>query len=158
MHVSLQILSPAAAQAYGVHENWSGSKGDILWRKRLKGNSSASLPPSLTFVCLMDVRILLRLGCVLANSWIQTSVELTYFQAIASCGSHILPQNLCTWSLIIVRMARKGRERRTGKAGRESRVRAAGEPSSLKRIGHRLFKKTGNYACLPDPVGSCTTG
>ena len=50
MHVSLQILSPAAAQAYGVHENWSGSKGDILWRKRLKGNSSASLPPRLTFV------------------------------------------------------------------------------------------------------------
>ena len=51
MHVSLQILSPVAAQAYGVHENWSGIKGDILWRKRLKGNSSAGLPPILTFVC-----------------------------------------------------------------------------------------------------------
>ena len=49
MHVSLQILSPAAARAYGVHENWSGNKGDILWRERLKGNSSASLPPKLTF-------------------------------------------------------------------------------------------------------------
>ena len=50
MSVSLQILSPVAAQAYDVHENWSGSKGDILWRKILKGNSSASLPPRLTFV------------------------------------------------------------------------------------------------------------
>ena len=52
MHDSLRILSPAAAQAYGEHENWSGIKGDILWRKRLKGNSSASLPPKLTFDCV----------------------------------------------------------------------------------------------------------
>ena len=29
MHVSWQILSPVAAQAYGVQENWSGIKGDI---------------------------------------------------------------------------------------------------------------------------------